>query len=211
MKTKKKPIVEVRPKDVYISFSMRTEILSFKHCVRFKGSIKISTDLVEEEIGVLKLTQLNFGNSLNEGEDWRDLIDLVDDDLLDECEPIINSKFRNRLSDDFENMMSEHDFYSTPTLMVLSKLGIYKKYRGNNLLGTILEMINAISPEAVMVTHPFPLQHNIENKENLKIVGVKSETTIKTKLADGKKLIKHYEKHGFERLGNSDTWIKFPY
>jgi hypothetical protein len=213
MKTKKKPIVEVQPKDVYISFSMRTETRSFKHCVRFKGSIKISTDfLVEGEIGVLKLTQLNFGNSLNEGEDWRDLIDLVDDNLLDECEPIINSKFRNRLSDDFENMMSEHNFYSTPTLMVLSKLGIYKKYRGNNLLGTILEMINAINPEAVMVTHPFPLQHNIENKENLKIVGIKSEkkATLKTKLADEKKLIKHYEKHGFERLADSGTWIKFP-
>jgi len=40
-------------------------------------------------------------------------------------------------------------------------------------------------------------------------VGIKSEKK-KTKLADEKKLIKHYEKHGFERLADSGTWIKFP-
>jgi hypothetical protein len=218
MKTKKKPVVELGSEDIYIRFSMCVETYDeSKHCVQIEGSIKRLNDFMEEEeVGILKLTQLNFGNALNEGEDWRDLIDLINDDLLRECEPLIDSNFSNSLSDDFEDMMADNDFYSAPTLMVLSKLGIYKEYRGNNLLGSILGMINSISPEAVMVTHPFPLQHNTENEENLKIVGIKSEkkTTLKTKLAalrsDEKKLIKHYEKHGFERLADSGTWIKFP-
>ena len=158
--------VQLRSEDIYIRFSMCVDTYDeSKHCVQTEGSIKrLSEFMEEEEIGIVSLTQLNFSNALNEGADWRDLIDLVNDDLLRECEPIINSNFRNRFSDNFEKMMDNHGLYSTPTFMVLSKLGIYKKYRGNNLLGTILGNINEISTEAVLVAHPFPLHHN-DNEE----------------------------------------------
>lgn len=207
MKTKKKPLVEINKEE--LSFSFSTTIDSYdegKHRVEIEG--KIESLELEEEIGTIRLTQLNLGKAMNEGDDFRNLIDSVDDDFLRVCEPLIDSKRRAELSEEFEKMMDDHGNYSVPSLMVISKVGIYRKFRGNNLLGSIIGLIEAINPDAVLVAHPFPLQHN-GNEENLKIMGIKSEKKTGMK-EDQKRLIRHYENHGFVRVGKTETWVKIP-
>jgi hypothetical protein len=196
--TKKKPVIEIDKELLSLSFSASTHSCGeWRHCVEIEGKIK-SLEL-DEEIGTVQLTQLNLGRAMNDG---------VDDDLLRVCSPLIDQKQRAGLSKEFEEMMDDHDNYSVPSLMVISKVGIYKKFRGNNLLGSILGLIESINPDAVLVALPFPLQHN-GNEENLRIMGIKSEK--KTGLKDDqRRLVRHYESHGFMRLGKTDTWVKFP-
>jgi hypothetical protein len=211
MKTiKKKPLVKIDKDE--LSFSFSTSINNcdeWKYCVEIEG--KIESLYLDEEIGTVRLTQLNLGKAMDAGDDFRDLIDSVDDDLLQVCEPLVNTKCRAELSKDFEDMMDDHGNYSVPSLMIISKVGIYKKFRGNNLLGSILGLIEAINPGAVLVAHPFPLQYN-GNEDNLKIMGIKSEkkATRQKRMDDQNRLVRHYESHGFKRLGNTETWVKIP-
>lgn len=204
---KKKPVVELDQDDIVFDFSTSVSLVSgCKNVVEIKGIIK---DLeTGNEVGMLRLVQLNFGSALDEKEDWQNIIDSVDDDLLETCEPLINAKKRGAYSEEFEQMLEGHDVFSPYTVIVISKVGFYKDYRGNNLLGSVLKAIRCLNSDAPIVAHPFPLQHN-GNEENLKIMGIKSEkkTTRQIRLDNTNKLIKHYEKHGFERLANSETWV----
>ena len=181
-----------------------------KNLQEIEGSIEclMEDSETETEIGVISLVQINLSRATDEEDDWRDLIDSVDDDFLDVCLPLINTNCRADFSEEFDEFLDNHDEVEPSTLVVVSKVGIYKEHRGNNLLGYILDSIKCLNPDAPIVAQPFPLQYNgIE--ENLKIMGIKAEkkATKQNRAKDKKRLIAHYESHGFKKLGKSDTWI----
>lgn len=150
---------------------------------------------MDGEIGVLRLRRIDFGKA---GMDWRMLIDLDDDEVQAVCRPFVEEG--NRFSDDFRDIVGDPG-----TVTVLEKVGLYREHRGGNLLGPILDIVRSLCPNSAVVLCPVPLQHH-DDEENLRIMGIKRKAPESRREENTLRLVRHYERHGFRRVGQSSTW-----
>jgi hypothetical protein len=151
-------------------------------------------------IGTVKLIQFNFSNALNEKHNWLDLIDEVDDDTLRLFEPIVEK--HGWFTDTFQDMLSKQ-MAECDSALVIEHLFLKKKYRGQDLLGSILNLINKYNFCPILLS-PMPFQHS-PSKSLVDLMGLRGDK--KNFRKDFKKLCNHYKKHGFEQIGRSKTWV----
>jgi hypothetical protein len=187
-------------KDIEIVFCPKP-IRKDDHYTKIEGKIYYNDyPYARIRIGTVKIIQFNFSNALNEKYNWLDLIDEVDDDTLKLFEPIVEK--HGYFTDAFQDMLDEQ-MSDCASALVIEQLFLKKKYRGKNLLGNILEIINKYNYCPILLS-PMPFQHS-SGSDFQKLMGFKG--TKKDFKKDFNKLRRHYEKHGFERVGESRTWV----
>lgn len=166
-----------------------------------EGWIKIEGDINECDygcIGKLELVQFNF---FKVDYAWIDLIDEVNDDTLATLKPIIDAKNCD-YSDEFLDIL---DGEYPSSVIEIQRLFINLEFRGNNLLGGILRIIQTLNDSPIVLT-PCPLQH-ANGEDNLRVMGRNKKAKRADFKNDFQKLCKHYEKHGFKRIKKSKTWV----
>ena len=149
-------------------------------------------------IGKLELVQFNFSRI---DYSWIDLVDEVDDDTLITLKPILDAKNCD-YSEEFLDIL-DGDY--PDSVIEIKRIFVESDFRGNNLLGAILKIIQNFKDCPIVLT-PCPLQH-ANGTENWKIMGKNKRAKRSDFNKDFQKLYKHYEKHGFKRIKNSKTWV----
>lgn len=187
--------------DIEIVFCPMT-VRQDDHYTKITGKIYYNNyNYPKIRIGTVKLIQFNFSNALNEKYNWLDLIDEVNDDTLRLFEPIVEKHgwFTDTFQDMLNDQMAECD-----SALVIEYLFLKKKYRGQDLLGSILKIIEKYNYCPILLS-PMPFQHTT-SKTLVDLMGLRGDK--KNFRKDFKKLCNHYEKHGFEQIGKSRTWVQ---
>jgi len=186
--------------DIFIKFIVEP-IQNEDHQTKIKAIIYIcDEDLVKTKIGFIDMVQFNFENALNEGYNWLQLVDEVDDDIMELFSPLIANG--SSFTDKFQDLLDE-TLEDARSIIAIQRLFIKEKYRGKKLLPDILKIINKFN-YCPIVLCAVPLQHATgeQNKKLMKCVGKKIDAK-----KDFKKLRNYYELSGFKRLGKSKTLV----